>query len=246
MKSALAESSVSIRDDLVHGMDQAWRNLCRPGTWWTGAERAAIAAEARHAGACAYCATCKESVSPFGVDGSHGALPETPAHAVDTIHRLVNDPGRLTHSWYDETIKAGLSEGEYVETISIVAMMLSMDTVFAGLGIVPPALPEPTAGEPSREIPEDTAPRFSWVPTINIKNVPEKLSAFWWPTDEKTYVPHVRQALSLVPDECLAFHELHSPLYVSDVNDLMACRSISRAQMELLAARVSALNECFY
>ena len=34
------------------GLDTAWADLGQPGTWWTAAERVAIAAEARAARGC--------------------------------------------------------------------------------------------------------------------------------------------------------------------------------------------------
>jgi hypothetical protein len=61
----------------------------------------------------------------------------------------------------------------------------------------------------------------------------------------------VLRALSLVPDEVrLCIHVLLPSQYMDPalVRDPAsdAGRAINRAQMELLAARVSALNQCFY
>ena len=46
---------VPIRDDLPATFRRAWERLARPGTWWTGRERVAIAAEIGNAPACALC-----------------------------------------------------------------------------------------------------------------------------------------------------------------------------------------------
>ena len=56
------------------------------------------------------------------------------------------------------------------------------------------------------------------------------------------------QALSLVPAESAAQREIHGPLYMSyeQMADYGFRRTLDRAQMELIAARVSAVNECFY
>ena len=57
------------------------------------------------------------------------------------------------------------------------------------------------------------------------------------------------RALSLVPDEVRTLKDLSAAHYLpaDRVADPRArCENLSRAQMELLAARVSALRECFY
>jgi hypothetical protein len=59
---------------------------------------------------------------------------------------------------------------------------------------------------------------------------------------------NVIRALSLVPDEVRQLRDLSAAHYLSErrMMDLAAGRSLSRAQMELIAGRVSALRECFY
>ena len=62
------------------------------------------------------------------------------------------------------------------------------------------------------------------------------------------FVPNIRRALSLVPAEARAFGDLGAVHYfaIDDMMDLTRQRAITRPQIELLAARVSALNQCFY
>jgi len=50
-----APTPYPIRDDLAAAHARAWARIARPGTWWDGAARVAIAAEARHAIGCALC-----------------------------------------------------------------------------------------------------------------------------------------------------------------------------------------------
>jgi hypothetical protein len=38
-----------MREELAATQAQAWQRLAAPGTWWTGAERIAIATETHHA-----------------------------------------------------------------------------------------------------------------------------------------------------------------------------------------------------
>jgi hypothetical protein len=64
------------------------------------------------------------------------------------------------------------------------------------------------------------------------------------------HVPLVRQALSLVPDEVANLDSMEQSFYlpypVIDDPAAPCPRAIARAQIELLAARVSYLNDCFY
>src|SRR5215813_15216284 len=60
---------------------------------------------------------------------------------------------------------------------------------------------------------------------------------------------NIMKAMSLVPDEVRSFfdivsHQYQGPLEMRDVSH--EYRAISHAQIELLAARVSALNQCLY
>ena len=57
---------------------------------------------------------------------------------------------------------------------------------------------------------------------------------------------NVIRALSLVPDEVRGLIDQSQNFYIEDLADHTAGRSITRPQIELIAARVSALNECYY
>ena len=60
---------------------------------------------------------------------------------------------------------------------------------------------------------------------------------------------NVIRAMSLVPDEIRTLKDLSTAHYLknSQVRDPKASRGpLSRAQMELIAGRVSVLRECFY
>lgn len=60
------------------------------------------------------------------------------------------------------------------------------------------------------------------------------------------FIPNVMRAMSLVPEEVRNLKARIAPEFVENEHDLRALRSLSRPQMELISARVSALNECFY
>ena len=60
--------------------------------------------------------------------------------------------------------------------------------------------------------------------------------------------PNVIRALSLVPAEVRSWQALGGAQYLSPerMMSMETGRALDRAQIELVAGRVSALNECFY
>ena len=59
--------------------------------------------------------------------------------------------------------------------------------------------------------------------------------------------PNVARALSLAPGDQMAFFFVVGAMYgAKDFNTLVWDRPLSRPQVELVAARVSSINECFY
>ncbi len=246
----LESAAFHVRGDLSAALHEVWGRLARPGTWWSGLERVAIAAETRHALDCEFCARCKQSLSPFSVEGSHepSSSEPLPLSAVEAIHRIVNDSGRLTPGWFEQILDGGLDDCAYVEMAGVIAGVTAVDTFHRGLGLALPALPEPLAGEASRVVPDGARKKFAWVRTVSPKEATGALAADWFPGGERRYVPHVHQALSLVPSEAIGFRALCTATYLdaTKMNDSETGRAITRPQIELVAARTAALNECFY
>lgn len=238
-------SAIPIRDDLVSAHQNAWRRLAQPGTWWTGAQRVAIAAETRQAVTCKLCQQRQTAVSPNAISGTHDHLGALPESIIDVIHRVRTDASRLTESWYHQVIDVGLSDAEYVEIVGIVATVIAIDTFTHAMGLARHALPSPDGGAPTRYRPAGAKPGMAWVPTVAPEDVTE--------ADQTLYAElsgvHIHRALSLVPAEVLGFFELDAAQYLPDaaLRDFgREYRAITHAQIELLAARVSVLNACFY
>jgi hypothetical protein len=127
-------SQLTIRQGLDREVQRAWTRLAAPGTWWTGAERLAIAAEVRNAASCALCMERKAALSPYTVRGdhdSHGALAQP---IVEIVHRVVTDAGRLKESWVRSMMTSGVTEERYVEIVGIVALVTALDTFDHALG----------------------------------------------------------------------------------------------------------------
>ncbi len=207
--------------------------VARPGSWWTGAERHAIASEVRRALANA---DLPPWMAPSACDPDRPAAIAAdhplPAAAVDAAWRITNHPGTLTHDWYRSVVDGLPSAEHYVELVSVVAMVCSIDRFAAIMDLAPIPLPEPKAGEPTRERIEDTAVRSHWVPTAPVKG------------------PNVLKALSAVPADVEARQALSSSQYLPEgalMGDLDWGRdTIDRRQIELVAAQTSLVNECFY
>ena len=68
------------------------------------------------------------------------------AAEIELIHRAVCDSGRLSEKWSQSVLAAGLSEGEYVEIVGIIAMVSIVDTCTLALGLPDRPLPQAAAG----------------------------------------------------------------------------------------------------
>ena len=240
-------TGVAVRGDIVASQERAWQSLAAPGTWWTGAERVAIAREVRASRQCAWCAARKAALSPYAVSGVHDAAGDLPLAAVDAVHRVVTDPGRLSRRWADEVFSGGVSDGQLVELVSVVCIVMLVDGFARAIGASPPALPGPRAGEPSRVRPSEAADEGYFVPTIPYA-VGSRPELDLYAPD--AFVPNVARGLSLVPDALRTAKDLmlaHYVQYQQVATDYEPPdRPISRSQMELVASRTSAKNECFY
>ncbi len=237
-------SPVGVRQDIVAAHQQVWHNLGRAGTWLTGAERVQIAAETRAAQGCALCRERKQALSPYAVTGAHDQATDLDSAWVDAIHRIVTDPGRLSQRLINDLAAAGVADAKYVELLSVVLLTLDVDVFHRAIGAESLPLPVPAAGEPSRIRPSQLDDIGAWVPVISAK------SDFAREVFAGTIrISNVARAISLVPEATRDQLKLIQAQYIpiSDVaSTAKSGRVISRAQMELIASRVSALNECFY
>ena len=236
-------AGVDVRDDLTESHARVWEHVGSPGTWWTGEERVAIASETRNASGCALCRLRKAALSPSAIDGEHESDRKLAANVVDVIHRVVTDPARLSKPWFDSVLADGLSEPEYVELIGVVTLVVGVDYFARALGVPPLTLPEPLAGEPTRQGANSATHDGAWVPMV-----PQEAGASEGLYEGIDGVANVHRALSLVPEQARALRRFQIAQYLptEQVADLSLRRDLDRAQMELVAARVSALNECFY
>lgn len=239
-----AGAGVAVRDDLRQTHLAMLEHLRRPGCWYTGAERLAIAAESRNALACPLCRERKASLSPEHPPGEHARVSGLPESLVEIAHRIRLDPQRLSRGWFDRVRAAGLEEGPYVELVGVLAFTAGVDSFCRALGVPPFPLPEPAPGQPSQHRPANVRAGTAWVSML----APEDAIGPEADLYESDFVPNIARALSLVPDHVRVLQLESASHYVAmaDLQNPGARLDLDRLQMELVAARVSAMNECFY
>lgn len=234
-----ADSAYPVHADIsaVHGAQL--ERLGAPGTWGTGAQRLALAAEARRA---SYAAGLLE-------EPTDSELPELdlPEVARRVVQQLAVSPKDIEENFYIEALNDGLSDAEYVEIVGVVARFTNIDIFARGIGVSLQPLLGVLPGQPTRERPAVAVRELAWVPTI--PNVPEG-----GPVAEELYggqfKPYIIRALSLVPEE-LRLHLALEQVQYLPLNRVLEYgyqhhEGLTRPQVEIVAGRVSALNECFY
>lgn len=200
------------------------------GDWLTGAERVAVWREVRDAQHHPLDEARRRAISPSAVDGAHAATADLTGPAMEVVHRTASDPGRLTRTWAEAQI-AMLGEEVYTELIGVTAIVTVLDRFDRAMGRPERELPEPREGSPARVRPADVGDVGAWV------------SQTVGPTRA-----NVTRALSLVPATNGAWRQLVETHYSRgpEFANLRWDFPLSRPQTELVAARTTAFNECFY
>jgi alkylhydroperoxidase family enzyme len=147
------------------------------------------------------------------------------AHAASLV---AHHPATATAEFVDGIEAAGIRREQYVEIVGVVSRLAAVDTFERGVGRCPRPLPEPLPGPPTRQTVPGARRGGGWVPTVGAISPPTALNA--------------------VPAEASAQMELHGALYltIEEMADPRIQRELTRDQMELIAARVSWLNDCTY
>jgi alkylhydroperoxidase family enzyme len=238
-------STYAIREDISAAHAQFWQNLSSPGNWWTGAERVAIANEVRNALSCDFCANRKQALSPYSFAGEHRHSDSLSKVAIDAVHRVITDQTRITKAWVDGNVAKGLSKGAYVELAGLAVAMLSIDEFHRALGLSLEELPAPVAGEPDGYMPALAQEGTGFVPMLPDNGAVGDEADLW---GDKS--ANVVRAFSAVPNAVRDWIMISNAQYLSFEGmmnfDSPENRAINRMQIELIAGRVSAINECFY
>jgi hypothetical protein len=221
---------MDVGQSLTTASDSAAASLATPGDWLTGAQRCSVWREGRSASTNELDIARRLALSPTMIDDAHPPTDVLNAASVDVVHRLATDPGRLTRTWAAQRIEE-LGEETYTELVAVTAIAMVIDRFDESMGRPLRSLPEPQAGEPKRIRPDDVGDVGAWVAQ----------------TLAKTRA-NVSRALTLVPETQGVWRTLVDTFYSrgAEFLDLHWDRALSRPQVELIAARTTALNECFY
>ena len=248
VQADMARCCVPVRDDVTQAHALVLTRLARPGTWWQGAERVAIAAATRSARGCSYCEARKAALSPNGVAGGHRIDPDyqdvLPPAVVDIIHFATTDASRMTKAAIAGLVDVGISEAHYVEALGIAVAVRSIDQACRGLGVPLHQLPAPVAGEPTRIRPDVEPAGEAFVPMLAARQPAPPNDDLW----DANSIYFGLRAMSLVPDAVRDLRILSAAQYIplDKATDFAYGRTLERGQLELLAGRVSAINDCFY
>ena len=243
----LSQSDLPVADPIREPVEAMWAELGNTGSWWNARERIAIIAQTRAADRCDLCIKKKAALSPDAVEEQHDAVGLLSAGVIDIIHRVATDPGRLSNEWLSRVLAEGLSEPAYVELIAVVAKAILVDRLCDGLGIAPPALPSPHEGlKPDKALPAGLRTKGAWVATVDPEHAEGELVDYFEQIGRVAGGARIMRAISLVPSEQISFTKTLRSLYTDDLMSLDNHKALLRPQMELIAATVSAANECFY
>jgi len=243
---AYNESPYPIREEIRTAYRSYWQQLASAGSWWSGAERVAIAQEVRNATNCEFCSERKQELSPYALKGVHNSSTTVPELAIDAVHRIVTDQTRITKRWVEELAENDLSNEAYVELAGIVVAVFSIDEFNRALGLALETLPESESGEPSHYRPQQAVEGTGFVAMLPADGDTGKEAGIW-PGGRSA---NVLRALTLVPNAFREWLALSAVQYIP-IQDMVNMvqpegRVIDRMQIELVAGRVSAINQCFY
>lgn len=232
-----AQSPFPVREDLVKAHQKSWQQISQPGSNWTATERVNFVEESRQAANCTLCQSRKQALSPVAVKGDHDHLALLTPSVVEIIHKMSTDPGRISRQWFDDVMSMDdLGEAQYVEVVGVIATSIAISTFHETLGLGQlPAAPLQT-GDVSGEIADAVTAGEAWVPIMKV-------------AEGSQATANIMRALALIPAEQKNFWRVKRAHYMNTIEravDESLADTLSRPQIEFIAARISALNECFY
>lgn len=212
-----------VPEAIVQAHRAAWARIATPGSWWTGLQRVEAARLAREA-------RLQRNDPPWLREEIPASSEFLPERAADMVRRIAADVHSIDREWAQACIE-DFGDAAYVELCAVTVCVTAIDAFAEALGVPLEDLPQALPGEPDRVRPDGTADVGAFVPLL-----------------DPFAGPNVGRALSLAPADNGAFFGLVGSMYaLGDFQEMVwTGRPMSRPQVELVAARVSAINECFY
>lgn len=227
------QTDLPVRDGLRSAHESVWQRISTTGSYWSGKMRVSFVVEARKSLECKLCATRKLALSPNAVEGEHDTATSLDPLIIDLIHRIRTDPGRYTKSVFDRFVEKYSIE-QYIELIGVVASSVVIDTLHRSLGLTPPDMIEPETTDPQGWEPTKVEAGGAWVPLSQQDQFRTDLGF--------RGVPNILRAMGAVPSTVSLFFTCFKNHY----SMMGVPLDLRPSQTEFIAARVSALNQCFY
>jgi GH24 family phage-related lysozyme (muramidase) len=218
-------------DPIADTLLQAREDLAVAGDWLTAKQRLEVWRHTRESRSNELDARRREALSPYSIPDMHPAGQTLSTTAIDVVHRLASDSGRLTRSWADQAMTE-LGEETYTELVGVSAIASVVDVYAVAVGEALVQLPSPTSSsEPAKLRPTTVGDVGAWV-SQSVEGARANVS----------------RSLSLVPITDQTWRSLVDTLYShgEEFYELEWDRALNRAQVELVAARTTSLLECFY
>ncbi len=211
--------------EIIDSFEVIWDHLGQAGSWWTGPQRIAIAEHVRRSDP----RPLWDKAPSLGTlsDSAEGELSN---FEMGVVERVTVEPSSINREMYTQIVER-IGEDKYAELAALVSQIVPIDHLHDALGIEREKLPIATNGDMAMERPEGLVSDVGFLPTLPSEGL-----------------PHVAVALSLALADNARRMLLVRAMYSGQSFGEMVWthRSLSRPQIELVAARTSALNECFY
>lgn len=236
-----ADSNYPVPPDIDALHSEEIDSFAAPGTWGSAAQRTAIAATVRAARAEA---GIQESIG----DEALCDAVDLPAPAKRLAREVALGGINVDREYCQQVQAEGVTEGAYVEIVGVASRLVNLDVFARGLGVPARALKAPVEnGTPTFERPDDVADEGFF--TASVPNLPhggETAKALYG--DEPA--GNILRTLSLVPSEAKLLIRLVGQQYLRGqpiMNfDWGWDGALTRAQIEIVATKISAHNQCFY
>ena len=211
--------------EIIKSFQIVWDYLGQPGNWWTGDERLAIAEEVRSSNP----RKIWERVGNLE-DYSKSTEATLSSYEKAVVRLVANETSAIDKATFDG-ISAFMGDNKYAELAAVISQIVPIDHLFDSLGIEREKLPVAIEGQLSFERPSELVEGVAFLPTFSTHGL-----------------PHVAVSLSLAQADNARRMLLVRAMYSGSSFGEMIWehRNLSRPQIELVAARTSALNECFY
>ncbi len=214
-----------VSKEIIDSFEIIWEHLGQSGSWWSGSQRIAIAQHVRRSAPRPLWDKAPAlDTLPDDYDG------ELTSFEIGVVERVTVEPSSIDFEVYKHIVER-MGEDKYAELAAVVSQVVPIDHVHDALGIEREELPLAIDSEITMERPEGLVFDVGFLPTLPAEGL-----------------PHVAVALSLALADNARRMLLVRSMYSGQSFGEMVWthRSLSRPQVELVAARTSALNECFY